>query len=96
MASFQVNLNMRNLHVYIGELSSTSRSNVRGALSKKEEIILKVLQADVVTNLRTCLNAYMTQNHMIGGEVCIFINFRAQYHLENFKRCSNYFFCKYQ
>jgi len=72
MAGFQVNLNMKILQVYIEEINSTSSSTIKGSPSKNQEIIRKVLQANIVTNLRMCLDAYMTQNHLTSGEVCIF------------------------
>lgn len=69
-AGFQVHLNMIMLQ---GDTSATS-SNVREATSKRQQIINRVLQPDIVTHLRTCLDAYKHKNNLAGGQVCLLMN----------------------
>lgn len=76
MASFKVNLNMRILHIYIEEMNPPSSSNVRVAPSKKKRVLMRVLQADIARNLKTCLDAYMNENQLTGGEVSVLMNFK--------------------
>jgi hypothetical protein len=40
-------------------------------VSKKQQIINKVLQPDIVINLETCLDAYKDQNNLTDGQVCV-------------------------
>jgi len=78
MAGFQVNLNMRVLHLHVEELSSTSTFNARKTPSKRQQILHRILQADIVCNLKICLDVYMNENSLTGGEVSISLELKVK------------------
>jgi hypothetical protein len=73
-------IDFRDWKVYIGWLPSeyehetsiflyatTKSQNIENASTKKKCIIVRVLQLNNVTNLRTCLEINMNENRMLDG-----------------------------
>ena len=65
---------MRVLHLYDQERNSASSLNNADTASKRQRILFRILQPDIVTHLQMSLDAYMDENHLTGGEVRIFMN----------------------
>jgi len=67
LASFQTNIKKELLDVNV---ASTSHLNLENSQSKKEGIIAKFLQLDILANLKLSLQTYMNQNNLTGRQVC--------------------------
>ena len=65
LARFQVNLNLGQLD----DRSITRTSNLEESQSKTDRIIAQVMQPDIYSNLRICLEAYKNHNNLRSGQV---------------------------
>lgn len=74
MAGFQTHLNMKVLHLYDQGRNSASCSHNADTASKRQQILFRILQPDIVTHLLMSLDSYMDENHLTSGEVHIFMN----------------------
>lgn len=66
MAGFQLNLKMELLDL---DIRNTIYPNLESAHSKKERILARILQQDILSKLKPSLDKYMNQNNMTGGQV---------------------------
>ena len=68
LGGFQVNLNLRQLNQN-NDRPITRTSNLEEFQSKKDCIIAQVMQLDIYSNLRICLEAYKNQKNLYVGKV---------------------------
>ena len=68
LAGFQVNLNLGQLDQN-NDCPITRTSNLEESKSKRDCIIAQVMQPDIYSNLRICLEAYKNHNNLRGGQV---------------------------
>jgi len=66
LAGFQTNIKKELLDVGI---ASTSHLNFGNSQSKKERIMARVLQPDILANLKLSLETYMNRNDLTEGQV---------------------------
>ena len=52
-----MNMNMRNLDLYVQERDEVGGFNIRDVISRNRQIIIGILQPNVVSNLRTCFES---------------------------------------
>ena len=60
---------MESIEEVLQETNYLLGSDMRGTVSKKRRLISEIMQPDIVSNLRACINAYKNRVGLSGGQV---------------------------